>query len=355
MAAQQAQNKRYVLVAQGLYRENVRLFDGAQVFGGYSQDFLKRDPKLYTTTWEGVAPTGTAIAPVHGESLGAAGAVRETVVVGFVIAGWDATDMAVPGANGEASIGVFLRDVGPRFVLQTNDVIAGRGGAGGRGSTGTQGFGRQAGTTLNGQRGQNSTFFPNGMCTAINHRTGAIAGTNAACAVANGTPGGNVVCPIYTFTGNQGTQQMYQLPLPTSRDGAGGFDWSFDNLSSPGCNHVTESGFPTSIQQHDGQDGKQGSDGTGGAGRSGRGESGALRQHRGRALGGRHGGGDSGPGGPHRAGRRWRWRGRRGGALHGRRLPGAGRSAPPAVARARVAVAAPAVAQVARAAPRWPS
>ncbi|MDP3151684.1 MAG: MopE-related protein [Archangium sp.] len=266
VAAQQAQNRRYVLVAQGLYRENVRLFDGAQVFGGYSQDFLKRDPRLYITTWVGVAPTATAIAPVHGESLGAAGAVRETVVAGFVINGWDATVMAAASANGEASIGVFLRDVGPRFVLQSNDVIAGRGGAGGRGATGTQGFGRQAGTTLNGQRGTNSNFFANGMCAAVNHRNGGVAGTNGTCTGANGTPGGNVVCPVYTFAGNQGAQQMYQSPMPTSRDGAGGFDWSFDNLSSPGCNHVTESGFPTSIQQHDGADGKQGGDGSGGVG-----------------------------------------------------------------------------------------
>ncbi len=269
VAAQQAQAKRYVLVAQGLYRENVRLFDGAQVFGGYAQDFLKRDPRLYTTTWQGVAPTGTAVAPVHAESLGVAGAARETVVSGFSIVGWDATQTAAPGANGATSIGVYLLNVGPRFVLQSNDVLAGRGGAGGRGSTGSQGFGRQSGVTLNGQRGINSTFFPNGSCAPADHRVGGVPGTNAACTGANGAAGGNVVCPAYTFTGNQGTQQMYQLPTVASRNGAGGFDWSFDNLSSPGCNHVTESGFPTTIQQHDGEDGKPGADGTGGTGGAG--------------------------------------------------------------------------------------
>jgi|APLak6261675434_1056106.scaffolds.fasta_scaffold01838_2 hypothetical protein len=271
VAAQQAQNKRYVLVAQGLYRENVRLFDGAQVFGGYAADFLKRDPKLYTTTWQGVAPTGTAIAPVHAEVLGAGGAARETVVSGFLIAGWDATQTAAPSANGATSIGVFLRDVGPRFVLQNNDVLAGRGGAGGRGATGDQGFGRQAGTSLNGQRGINSQFFPSGTCSPLNNRTGGAAGTNPSCSGANGTPGGDVVCPVYTFAGNQGAQQMYAAPAPTTRNGAGGFDWSFDNLSGSQCGHVTESGFPTTIQQHDGEDGKPGSDGTGGAGGPGAG------------------------------------------------------------------------------------
>jgi hypothetical protein len=139
VTAQQAQNKRYVLVAQGTYRENVRLFDGAQIFGGYSADFLARDPRLYETRWQGIAPTVLAIGPVHAETLGAAGAVRETVVSGFSIVGWDATQTAAPSANGETSIGVYLRDVGPRFVLQNNDVIAGRGGVGGRGATGTQG------------------------------------------------------------------------------------------------------------------------------------------------------------------------------------------------------------------------
>ncbi|MFZ5443459.1 MAG: hypothetical protein ACOZQL_25855 [Myxococcota bacterium] len=266
VAAQQAQSRRYVLVAQGLYRENVRLFDGAQIFGGYSADFLKRDPRLYTTTWQGVAPTATAIAPVHAEALGAGGAARETVVSGFSLVGWDATQTAAPGAAGATSIGVFLRDVGPRFVLQGNDVFAGRGGAGGRGATGSQGFGRQVSPALNGQRGLNSNFFPNGTCTPANHLNGGAAGTNPSCATANGEPGGNVICPVYTFAGNQGQQQMYVNPAPTSRSGAGGFDWSFDNLSESRCGHVTESGFPTAIQQHDGVDGKPGADGLGGAG-----------------------------------------------------------------------------------------
>ncbi|MBL8914394.1 MAG: hypothetical protein JNM17_27055 [Archangium sp.] len=266
---QQSQNKRYVLVAQGLYRENVRLFDGAQVFGGYAQDFLARDPRLYTTTWQGVAPTMTTIAPIHAESLGAAGAMRETVVSGFVINGWDATQSALPSANGETSIGVYLRDVGPRFVLQSNDVIAGRGGVGGRGATGSQGFGRQATSALNGARGTNSNFFANGTCSVMNHRAGGAAGINATCPISNGEVGGNVVCPVYTFANNTGVQQTYVNPPPTSRSGAGGFDWSFDNLSGGSCSHVTESGFPTAIQQHDGLDGKPGADGMGGGGGAG--------------------------------------------------------------------------------------
>ncbi|MFT3707106.1 MAG: MopE-related protein [Archangium sp.] len=283
VAMQQAQMKKYVLVAQGLYRENVRLFDGAQIFGGYAQDFLARDPRLYTTTWQGVAPTASAIAPVHADTLGAAGAVRETVVVGFVIQGWDASQSALPSANGETSIGVFLRDVGPRFVLQSNDVIAGRGGVGGRGATGTQGFGRQASTALNGTRGTNSSFFANGTCSAANNRNGGLAGLNATCPTSNGEAGGNVICPVYTFVTNTGNQQMYVAPPPMSRSGGGGFDWSFDGLSGGSCSHVTESGFPTAIQQHDGLDGKPGADGSGGSGGAGA----AARSRYGSFSGGR--------------------------------------------------------------------
>ena len=264
LAAMQAQGKTYVLVAQGLYRENVRLFDGAQLFGGYASDFLKRDPQVHTSTLQGVQPTGGAIAAIHAEALGN-GAV-ETVVSGFTIKGWDVSTATAVGAAGDASIAVYLRDVGARFVLQSNDVLGGRGGEGGRGATGAQGFGRQASPQLQGARGINSQFFPSGTCSAANHRAGGTPGVNVQCAGANATAGGSVVCPVYTFAGNQGQQQQYVNPPMTSRDGRGGWDWSFDTMSGFSCSHVTESGFPVNIQQHDGDDGKPGADGMGGTG-----------------------------------------------------------------------------------------
>ncbi|GMU60333.1 MAG: hypothetical protein AMXMBFR34_20960 [Myxococcaceae bacterium] len=264
LAAMQSQGKQYVLVAQGQYRENVRLFDGAQVFGGYASDFLKRDPQVHTTTVKGVQPTAAAIAAIHAESLGNGAA--ETVVSGFVLSGWDVSTATPQGTAAEASIAVYLRDVGARFVLQSNDVLGGRGGEGGRGTTGAQGFGRQASGQLAGANAIDSQFFPGGTCTGANHRTGASAGTNSVCPAGNATPGGSVICPVYTFAGNQGQQQQYVNPPVTSRDGRGGWDWSFDTMSGFGCSHVTESGFPLSIQQHDGDDGKPGADGTGGTG-----------------------------------------------------------------------------------------
>jgi hypothetical protein len=267
LTAMQASGKRYVLVAQGLYRENLRLFDGAQLFGGYSLDFLKRDPTLYPTQLQGVQPTAAAIAAVHAEALGT-GAL-ETVVAGFTIVGWDVASVPAAGAPGEASIAVYLRDVGPGFVLQSCDVEAGRGASGGRGSTGTQGYGRQSSTLLAGARGLDSQFFASGACATANHRAGGAGGANSECGAALGAGGGDVVCPVYSFLGNVGQQQMYLAPPASSKNGRGGFDWSYDTFSGTGCGHVTESGFPTSIQPHDGEDGKPGPDGAGGTGGAG--------------------------------------------------------------------------------------
>lgn len=266
LAALASTGKRYVLVAQGQYRENLRLSEGQQLFGGYSQDFHKRDPTVHSTQLVGVAPTAEAIAAVHAESLGQ-GAV-ETVVAGFTIVGWDVATAAAEGTAGEASVAVYLKDVGAAFVLESCDVLGGRGGSGGRGRTGSQGYGRQVSQALDGQRGTDSRFFSSGDCGPANHRAGGAPGVNAPCGGA-GTPGGDVVCPAYSFQSNQGRQQRYVAPDAGPRDGRGGWDWSFDMQSRSECGHVTESGFPMSIQPHDGDDGKPGADGLGGVGGSG--------------------------------------------------------------------------------------
>ncbi len=265
LAAQQAQGKKYVLVAQGSYRESLRLFDGAQLFGGYSNDFLKRNPQVHLTAIVAQPASSMALAAIHAESLGN-GAV-DTVVSGFTLVGLDASGMTPDGQNGPVSMAVYLKDTGPRFVLQNNDVIGGRGGEGGRGLTGSQGFGRQASTALDGVKGIDSVFFMNGSCFAGNARAGGQAGTNASCGSpsTNGTFGGGVVCPTYTFAGNQGAQQAW-VGLPAgSRQGRGGWDWSFDTMSGFQCSHVTESGFPSTIQPHDGADGLPGADGLSGS------------------------------------------------------------------------------------------
>jgi hypothetical protein len=265
LAAQQAQGKKYVLVAQGSYRESLRLFDGAQLFGGYSSDFLKRNPQVHFTAIVAQPASSTALAAIHAESLGT-GAV-DTVVSGFTLMGFDASGTTPDGQPGPVSMAVYLKDTGPRFVLQNNDILGGRGGEGGRGVTGPQGFGRQASNALNGVAGIDSTFFPSGSCFGGSARPGGVPGTNVSCGspTTNGTGGGGVVCPVYTFTGFQGSQQAWTALPVGARQGRGGWDWSFDSMSEPRCGHVTESGWPSAIQPHDGADGLPGADGVPGS------------------------------------------------------------------------------------------
>ncbi len=259
-------NKRYVLVAQGLYRENVRLEDGQQLFGGYSSDFLKRDPRLHTTFIQGAQPTASNAGAVHVENAGQ-GAL-ETVIAGFTIVGWDAPPAAVD-APGAASIAVYLFDVGARVIVSSNDVVAGRGAQGGNGRTGDQGFGRQTTTVLNGQRGVDSEHFPAGTCSPAAHRVGGVGGQNPSCAGGNAPQGGGSICPVYSMVTNTGAQQEFAGPAMGSRNGRGGFDRTFSILSRPTCSQVQESGYPSNIQPNDGQDGLQGPDGSGGLGGAG--------------------------------------------------------------------------------------
>ncbi len=271
LAAQQAQGKQYVLVAQGSYRESLRLFDGAQLFGGYSSDFSKRNPQVHLTAIVAQPASMAALAAIHAENLG--NGVTATVVAGFTLIGLDASGATPDGQPGPTSIAVYLKDVGPQFVLQHNDILGGRGGAGGRGLTGQQGFGRQASTALDGVAGINSNFFMNGACGPGNVRAGGTAGTNSSCSAAvpsvNGTAGGGAVCPSYNFSGNQGVQQAWTALPAGARQGRGGWDWSFDSMSGNGCSHVTESGWPSMIQPHDGADGLPGADGLAGSAGSG--------------------------------------------------------------------------------------
>jgi hypothetical protein len=263
LGALQAQPaKKYVLVAAGLYRENVKLNDGQQIFGGYSGDFLKRDPLVYVTTLVGQGG-GRAAVDITGAGKGTA----ETVVVGFQIFGQDVNAIAPDSSNGAPSVGVLLQDCGPNVVLATNEISGGRGGDGGRGKTGAQGFGKQASNAVNGLGGVDSSFLTSACTIQLGH-AGGNGGTNPMCMGANGNKGGGAVCPSYDMTTFHGVEQQF---MTGGLDGQGGWDWSFDNMSGFQCDHVTESGWPTMIQSHDGLDGQPGGDGTGGTGGTGAG------------------------------------------------------------------------------------
>lgn len=262
VAALPGSGKRYILVAEGLYAENVVLTNGLQLYGGYSPDFRGRDILLHTTIVQGTAPTspsqlGTVTAANVGHGTGRA------VVSGFHIQGRDIEQPAAPDSAGAASVAVAVRDSGPGLIVQNNIIVGGRGGAGGPGSTGNVGYGRQHSAELDGSPGLDHIRL-DGTCPAGTWRPGGAGGVNMFCAQGNAPAGGSVGCPVFNMNTFQGQQAQYTGA--TVFNGAGGWDWSFDWMSDMSCSHVTESGWPSDIQNHNGQDGQNGDDGTVGPG-----------------------------------------------------------------------------------------
>ncbi|MCB9647750.1 MAG: hypothetical protein H6730_14260 [Deltaproteobacteria bacterium] len=261
LAAFPGSGKVYILVAEGVYREEVVLFEGVQLYGGYSDDFLRRDVlQLATILQSPVAPGVGAQGTVRASGLGL-GATR-TILAGFHVYGADAAGSAAAGTEGATSVAIAAVNVGPNLVLQNNVVRGGRGGEGGRGSTGQTGFGRQQSTALDGQRGIDGRRV-DGDCNGT-FVAGGSGGVNGTCPASSSTRGGNTTCPTFDWNVSpiQGGQAEY---TSVGSNGAGGFHRSFDQISGPGCSHVTESGFPTSIQTNNGGDGTDGADGAPGA------------------------------------------------------------------------------------------
>ncbi len=260
--------KRYVLVAEGVYNENVSVTSRVRLYGGYSRDFKRREPALYVTLVQAQpslvnAPTAAILA------INVTNGAQPAAVSGFTLRGWDVTSTAGAGQPGVTSHAVYVRDSSSALRIVGNDIIAGRGGRGGAGQTGTQGFGRQQSVALDGQGGGDQTRHV-GLCSGIN-RPGGAPGQNAQCgaAGANGAAGGGVGCPQFDWSAMpvQGSQAPF--PPGSGRNGEGGFDWSFDTQSGGTCSHVTESGFPSNIQTHDGRNGLGGLDGSSGSGGTG--------------------------------------------------------------------------------------
>lgn len=252
----------YILVAEGVYRERIELFEGVQLYGGYSDDFLRRDVLQLATILQspvtpGQGPEGT----VRAANLGQ-GPTR-TVFAGFYVYGADATGAATAGQPGPSSVGLVLDNTGAGLTVQNNVIRGGRGGEGGRGTTGDSGFGRQDSTQLDGSSGINGERV-NGPCNNLSV-SGGSGGVNPSCGAASARPGGGSTCPTFNLSTTP-TQGGQAAPIsPIGNDGPGGFHWSFDQLSGQGCSHVTESGFPSNIQSNNGTDGGDGDDGVVGA------------------------------------------------------------------------------------------
>ncbi len=267
LAAFEGSGKRYVLAAEGRYDEDVALIPGVELHGGYAADFLGRDVVLHASVITGRSAWAT---------LTANGIQAPTVVSGLVIRGRDADQAASDDVPGEPSVAVHLVDCDSGLALRSNQILAGRGGDGGRGSSGPSGFGRADSPQLDGRPGRDgqrlSGMFTNG-CPAGRENPGGAGGTNAQCPQSDGNPGGTTVCPVFDWNLDPVRGSQAEYTSGADGNGLGGFDWSFDWMSSSTCSHATESGYPTDIQLNvaqDGADGQDGASGQGGAGGSGR-------------------------------------------------------------------------------------
>ena len=259
VAAWPTAGRRYVLVAEGVYRERLVLPDGIQIYGGYTGDFRRRDVlQLATIVQSPNAPGNGSPGTVVATDIGR-GAAR-TIVAGLHIYGADASGAASTGVAGAASTAVILRNAGPGLTVQNNVIRGGRGAEGGRGATGQTGFGRQASTATDGRNGADGNRVI-GVCSANTAVAGGAGGTNAQCGAA-GRQGAGSTCPSFDWLSNpvRGTQASFTSPTADG-DGPGGFHWSFDDLSGRRCGHVTESGFPSDFQSHNGGAGRDGADG----------------------------------------------------------------------------------------------
>ena len=255
----------YILVAEGTYQENIVLFAGVQLHGGYSANFLNRDVASYSTIVKGQTPSGGVTAALQAQNIQNA---TTTLVSGFVIMGRDVETVSQDSQPGQPTYAVYLRNCDNSVVLRSNWIIGGRGGEGGSGTTGEAGYGRQVSTELDGAGGINALRMT-GDCFNMSEAGGS-GGTNSVCPSTNANPGGSVVCPEFTWspdpytTPHQGAHAHYHSNI--GNNGQGGYDWSFDDISGSGCSHATESGWPLNMQARNGQSGFPGPDGAHGNG-----------------------------------------------------------------------------------------
>jgi hypothetical protein len=246
--------KQTVLVAEGRYDEDLELPPGVALHGGYAPDFRARDVVQHASVVTGRSAPAT---------LTARGLRTPTLVSGLTLRGRD-TPAGGEDRDALASLAVHLVDCDANLVLRSNRIEAGRGGDGGRGKSGAAGHGQQESNAVNGRPGLDGRRR-DGACTGPGH-AGGQGGANTRCLEAAGRRGGNTRCPSFDWVSVPVRGAQAEYSSDAQGDGLGGYDWSFDRLSSFSCSHATESGFPTDIQLNVGQDGQDGRDGLNGQG-----------------------------------------------------------------------------------------
>ncbi|MCB9626977.1 MAG: hypothetical protein H6725_06370 [Sandaracinaceae bacterium] len=273
VAAFPASGAEYILVAAGTYAESVTLTAGVELYGGYSQNFRTRNIATLPST---IRPPAPAVGAPPVAALRATGlrGPNQTIVSGFVLAGFDQTAVPAAGAGG-STYAVILDDCDSSVVLHNNRIEGGEGGRGANGTVGAAGFGSASagGNQLNGANGSQSEQSGNATCPTgcTGQVAGGAGGVNPQCGSANGVAGGAAVCPAFNpGLLNPALNPSYTPAIP-GLDGAPGYHWTRDSATNNGdCNtHITEAGFPTNIAPLDGGNGRPGAAGAEGSQGSG--------------------------------------------------------------------------------------
>ncbi len=268
-----------LIVADGLYNEQVTVANGVSLLGGYRAD-----------TWERhLASTGTIIRGPEGsgdrKAVIALNINQSTLIEGFVVNAANATST---GAN---SYAFYIRNSNGQLVVRDNLVFAGLGGPGSTGSAGSSGQNGVAGS--NGQPTKHLN-----ACSGTPNNPGGGAGqrtcnnpSGSGTTVVNGGTGGASVCPARDIQEGGGA-------AGSNSGGSGGVGGWGHNSTTTSCSPtsgVPEVGVPggdaTVNLANDGAGGTGCNSGLGSiSGNEWRGSNGGDASH------GNHGGGGGGGG-----------------------------------------------------------
>jgi len=173
-----------VLVADGLYTEQLTLANGVSVLGGFRAD-----------TWERhLSSTGTIVRAPEGagdrKTIIAVDINIATVIEGLVVNAANATST---GAN---SYGIYVRNSTGALVIRNNLIFAALGGPGSTGSRGTSGDNGVVGTVgLPTKHLSSCSSTPNNAGGAGGQKQCLNPGTAATFTTVSGGKGGDSVCP----------------------------------------------------------------------------------------------------------------------------------------------------------------
>jgi len=175
---------RDVYVATGVYTDPVILKPGVGVYGGYSADFLVREPVSYETVVLGGAPAQGATGAVNAIGIKDS---TSAVFSGFVVIGFD---NKLPG---NSSYAVFVIDSDDSLVISDCRIVGGDGGDGQPGVPGSSGD-----DGIDGQPGQQAKDIGHSNCTGQDHNKGGSGGDRTCWTTeVSGGGGGTAICPDF--------------------------------------------------------------------------------------------------------------------------------------------------------------